>query len=97
MPFTEWHIKTFSIYILFLNKEALILALEWFRMCHFTNKVNFKFIVLFYCDNRFMFSSKTDNISHDLHAFPMYFLSIQKYIKCHKAYNVIQVQISTEY
>ena len=54
-------------------------------------------IVLFYCDNRFMSSSKTDNISHDLYVFPMYFLIIQKYIKYHKAYNLIQVQISAEY
>ena len=67
------------------------------QMCHFTNKVKFKFIVLFYCDNRFMFSSKTDNISHDLHVFPVYFLSIQKYMKYHKAYNVTEVQISAEH
>ena len=72
------------------------LAVEWFRLCHFTNKVKFKFIVLLYCD-KFMFSSKTDNISHDLHVFPVYFLSIQKYIKYHKAYNVIQEQISAEH
>ena len=93
----SWVVKRLLlIYILFLNKEVFILA-EWFRMCHFTNKVKFKFIVLFYCDNRFMFWSKTDDISHDLHVFLMYFLSIQKYIKYHKAYNVIQVQISAEY
>ena len=63
------------------------------QMCDFINKMKFKFIVLLYCDNRFMFSSKTDNISHDLHVFPVYFLSIQY----HKAYNLIQVQISVEY
>ena len=45
------------------------------------NRVSFKFIVLFYCGDRFMFSSKTDKISHDLLVFPVYFLSIQKYIK----------------
>lgn len=56
-------LKTFSINILFLNKEVLILSLEWFWMCHFIYKVKFRFIVLFYCDNRFMFSSNRQHIT----------------------------------